>query len=96
MILRKKAKVKMNIIIYTKNGCGYCDLAKKWLKENGFTYKEKRINDDEERQALYESWGKNVQTVPQIFINGKRIGGYTDLIASGIKEEKQVTFNSDF
>lgn len=73
-----------NIIIYTINPdewpCVYCDRAKEWLKERGIKYEERRTYADE-RLDLYDGWrlfGKQ-RTMPQIFVDGVRIGGYAEL-----------------
>ncbi len=39
------------------------------------------LSNDDERIKFYESIGDNVKTVPQVFIDNKRIGGYQDLRA---------------
>ncbi len=59
--------------------CGYCVLAKRFLDHKGLTYKEVDVTGDQERRAwLAEVTG--MRTVPQIFIDGKPVGGYTDLV----------------
>ena len=73
-----------NIIIYTVHPdewpCEYCDKAKAWLEERDYRYIESPLYA-EERDEYYEIWdltGKQ-RTMPQIFINGTRIGGYAEL-----------------
>ena len=82
----------MEIKVYTKSGCPFCDMAKKWLDENGFEYESVLMDNEEERLALYQSINgisenignppdvRRVNSVPQIFIDGDRIGGYDDLM----------------
>jgi glutaredoxin 3 len=68
------ARVRM----YTTNWCGYCVRAKALLESKGVPYEE--INLDEEpnfRQKLLELTGG--WTVPQILLDGRPIGGYTEL-----------------
>lgn len=67
--------------VYTKDGCGYCDKAKKYLTKKGRKF---RVIRGEENQALSIRM-KNIgeegyNTWPRIFRNGKFIGGYTDLV----------------
>ena len=69
-----------NILLYSKNNCGYCDKAKSLLKNLGLTYTEKKFEDFSSNEALFEDIGKNVRSMPQIKINGKLIGGYNQLI----------------
>lgn len=67
--------------IYTANYCPYCTRAKELLKRKNVKFKEIDItNDDKGRQeAMQRSGGR--KTVPQIFINGKSIGGFDDINA---------------
>lgn len=74
----------MNIEIYTKDGCPWCDKAKEWLDNHGLDYDVIDLTHDETRMAFYEEY--QVNSVPQIFINGKRIGGYTELSRYGEEE----------
>ena len=65
--------------IYTTTYCGYCVRAKRLLGERGIPYEEIDVTgDDEARQWLVRETGGR-RTVPQIFINGKAIGGFVEL-----------------
>ena len=67
------------ITIYSKSTCPACDLAKKILTDKKAHFKEIVLDDKpEEYQKLKNSTGW--QTVPQIFIDGKMIGGCSDLL----------------
>lgn len=73
-----------DVIVYSKDDCKYCVLAKELLKQYKIEYKEKLLNDSNERLNFYEKYtdeeeGILVNTMPQIFINNNRIGGYTEL-----------------
>ena len=70
----------MQIIVYSKNNCGYCNKAKLLLKNLGLTYEEKKMEDFESVDKLLEDIGKKVRTMPQIKIDGKLIGGYNQLV----------------
>jgi glutaredoxin 3 len=68
----------VTIEIYTTAWCGFCLRAKALLEERGLPYEEIRIDDDPSfRDRLLELTGR--WTVPQILIDGKPIGGYTEL-----------------
>lgn len=64
--------------IYTKPTCPYCLRAKALLSSKGISYKEINIagNDQLREEMINRS---NRKTVPQIFIDGKSIGGCDDL-----------------
>jgi len=80
-----KSNTKQNIIIYGRDGCVYCKLSKYLLDKNNIEYTYSEINDEVERKEFYskvsneENLETPINTMPQIFINGKRIGGYTEL-----------------
>lgn len=69
------------IEIYTKGLCPYCARAKTLLNKKGAAFEEYDITMGGPLRAemLERSAGKN--TVPQVFIDGKHIGGSDDLAA---------------
>ena len=69
----------MKVSIYTKDNCIWCDRAKILLDSRKISYNEIDLSDDSERLKFYEKIGDNVKTVPQVFIDDKRIGGFQDL-----------------
>ena len=69
----------MKVSIYTKDNCIWCDRAKFLLDSKKISYNEIDLSDDSERLKFYEKIGDNVKTVPQVFIDDKRIGGFQDL-----------------
>ena len=71
----------MKVEIYTKNNCIWCDRAKLLLDSKDIEFKEIDLSDDQKREKFYNSIGQNVKTVPQIYIDDLRIGGYQDLVA---------------
>ena len=79
------------IIIYSKDNCGYCVKAKSLLNNLGLTYTEKKIENFLTKEALYEELGKQVRSMPQIKINGELIGGYNQLIEY-LMDKKLVNF----
>lgn len=75
-----------DVIIYTTPYCPYCHRAKGLLNRKGVAFKEVDVSDDQERRAwLLEKTGQ--RTVPQIFINGRSVGGSDDLHALDRKGE---------
>lgn len=67
--------------IYTKLLCPYCSRAKKLLADRGATWQEYDITMGGPKRAemLERASGRN--TVPQIFIDDRHIGGSDDLTA---------------
>lgn len=66
------------IQIYTTQWCGYCVRAKALLDGRGLAYDEINVDDDPGfRARVHEATGG--WTVPQILIDGRPIGGYTEL-----------------
>lgn len=68
------------IVIYTKDSCPYCRMAKDLLTARKLTFEEIRVDlDPAKLQEMIERSKR--RTVPQIFIDDKAVGGYEDLAA---------------
>jgi len=68
------------VIIYSQPFCGYCSAAKRLLKEKGAEFAEVDVMMEAgRRDEMIERSGR--RTVPQIFIDGRHVGGYDDLSA---------------
>lgn len=67
------------VIIYSKDYCPYCDRAKEYFSNRGIPFEEIDVTRD---PKIYEELKARTRhmTVPQIFIGGQFIGGYTDMI----------------
>jgi glutaredoxin 3 len=64
--------------MYTTVWCGYCTRAKALLEDRGIPYEEIRMDGDLEfRRKLLDLTGR--WTVPQILVDGRPIGGFTEL-----------------
>ena len=68
--------------IYTKMTCGFCHAAKRLLKAKGISFEETDIllNPKKRPEMIQRANGRS--TVPQIFIDGKHVGGFDDLAAA--------------
>lgn len=64
--------------IYTREFCGYCTRAKALLASKGVDFIEYHAGDDPDkrREMIQRSSGT---TYPQIFINGRHVGGSDDI-----------------
>ena len=67
--------------IYTGPLCVFCDFAKALLERKGISYKEIFIGDDADKMEEMIKKSNGMRTVPQIFIDGKHIGGNDKLQA---------------
>ena len=67
------------IEIYTRSWCGYCFQAKALLDRKGLPYTEYDVEAQPERLAEMLDRADGRRTVPQVFIDGAGIGGYTEL-----------------
>ena len=69
-----------HVKIYTRRWCGYCTAAERMLTQKGVEFEQiDATGDPALRKWLLEATGRS--TVPQIFIDGKPIGGYDDMRA---------------
>lgn len=68
------------VVMYSKDPCPYCVNAKRFFQERGIAYEEIDLTDKpDEMQKIKNETGW--RTVPIIIINGKLIGGYSDMKA---------------
>jgi len=72
-----KAKKPDQVAILTREGCSFCARAKALLKDLGYDYAEVSLGHKNRSRILGAIAGAG--TVPQVFINGTRIGGYEEL-----------------
>ena len=69
----------MKFLIFTKYRCSYLDIAKALIDQKCYEYESINIEEDNNIDILLEK-NKYARTMPQIFINDQRIGGYTELV----------------
>ena len=72
-----KAKKPDQVAILTRAGCGYCARAKQLLKELGHDYAELSLDHGNRSRIVGAITGAG--TVPQVFVNGQRIGVLEEL-----------------
>jgi glutaredoxin 3 len=71
----------MQIVVYTKSGCPNCVTAKRLLDSKGIGYDEKSMDNPDEWQRFMAAYS-NFRQMPQIFIEGQRVGGLAGLQAA--------------
>lgn len=67
--------------IYTKMFCGYCVRAKRLLEDKRIPFTEYDITMDGAKGEEMRRRAPGAMTVPQVFIDGKPVGGSDDLAA---------------
>lgn len=70
----------MNIVLYSRSNCPNCTTAKQLLKSKGLEYEERAL--DEERLFQFQVLYPEARQMPQIFIDGQRVGGLAGLQAA--------------
>lgn len=70
-----------SVELYTKSTCGYCARAKRLLDDKGVAYTDHDITMGGQKRVEMLERSEGATTVPQIFIDGRRIGGSDDLMA---------------
>lgn len=68
---------KESVSLFTKPNCPYCAKAKALLQQKGYHYEEIVLGKDASLTSLKAMSGRT--TVPQVYIDGKHIGGSDDL-----------------
>ena len=72
----------MNIVIYSKSGCVNCRVAKDILSSKGIGYDEWDVEAAPEVLARLLAKFPEARQLPQIFIDGQRVGGLAGLQAA--------------
>ena len=70
-----------NVEIYTKMFCPYCSAAKALLNAKGVAFEEYDISMGGPKRVEMIERARGGSTVPQIFIDGKHVGGCDDIHA---------------
>ncbi len=73
--------------IYTTSLCGYCHRAKHLLKNKGVDFIEYDVTFNAEKRAEMRERTGGRTSVPQVFIDGKGVGGSDDLIELDLDDE---------
>lgn len=62
------------VTVFTSNTCGYCHLAKDFLKENNIEFEEKNVSVD--TAARKELMSKGFMGVPVIYVDEDVVQGF--------------------
>lgn len=69
------------IVMYTTTYCPYCTSAKSLLDSKGASWEEINLDREPHRRAEMIEKAQGRRTVPQIFVDGKGVGGFDELAA---------------
>jgi len=69
----------MNITVYSRSGCPYCDKIKTVLEQRSIPYTRYELDEDFTRDEFYEQFGVG-STFPQVIIDGEQRGGCSDTV----------------
>jgi glutaredoxin 3 len=69
------------VTIFTQRFCGCCADAKRLLREKGVAFREVPTKESGGRAGLRSRFGPGAGTFPQIMIDGRHVGGASDLAA---------------
>jgi len=69
----------MEIEIYSRDGCPYCDMIREVVSRKGWSYKERKLYEDFTREEFVGMFGEG-STFPRVLINNKLIGGATESV----------------
>ena len=70
-----------DIVMYVKQTCPYCVMAKRLLAQKGVEPVEINVEEEPARREEMLAKSNGMRTVPQIFIGDHHVGGYTELAA---------------
>jgi glutaredoxin len=68
---------KMKVIIYGKDSCPYCDMAKKLCEQKELEFQYKKLGRDYDALEMALEF-PTARTFPQIIVDGDKIGGYNE------------------
>ncbi len=69
-------------IVWSKNNCIYCSKTKAILDQKGVSYEERNVEGpDWIPEQFFETVPAGTRTFPQIYIDGKYIGSYDNMMS---------------
>lgn len=78
--LEKSVKWSATVEVYSWQYCSYCLAAKRLLRQKGVEFVEYAIDHNAAERERMTERANGRRTMPQIFINGRHVGGYMDII----------------
>ena len=81
--------------IYSSIFCGFCHSAKRLLREKGVEFTEFDVNADPAKRQEMTARSGGDRKVPQIFIDGKHVGGCDELYQLEIENRLDALLGVD-
>ncbi len=75
------------VLMYTTRVCPYCQMALRLLEKKGVAVEKIRVDEEPARRLEMVDRARGANTVPQIFIGDRHIGGYRELAQLDVKGE---------
>ena len=69
----------MDIAVYSRDGCVFCNKVKVALDSYNLDYNEYMLGNDFNREYFIDTFGEN-SSFPRVVIDGNVVGGYTDTV----------------
>lgn len=69
----------MEVIVWSKDRCRYCEESKYLLKSKGIEFEERNVESGTWTREQFFEANPTAKTFPQVWIDGKLIGGFTEL-----------------
>ena len=83
------------VTVFSTAHCSYCSMAKTKLEQWDIPFEELRIDNDPANLAKFQELTNGARTVPQILIDVKPIGGFSELTELHMDGELDQLMESD-
>ena len=67
------------VTLYATPFCGYCMAARRLLADKGVAFEEIDLSAEPARRAEMIARTSGARTVPQIFVDGEHLGGFSEI-----------------
>lgn len=74
----RRVKQKVPVVLYSNDNCPYCVMAKDFMDKKGIQYEVRDVRVGKNGEEMSHRTG-GLRSIPQIFINHKHIGGWSEL-----------------
>jgi glutaredoxin 3 len=83
------------IEVFSGPMCPYCIMAKQLLKRLDLSFEEFDVRRDPDKMEEMLARSHGARSIPQIFINGRHVGGYNELSTLHRRNELNGWLNTD-